>query len=52
MSNNCPGKISGDVAKTLAGLFRERVKQTPDKPAYVQYDADSGQWNDYQAISA
>jgi len=46
MSNNCPGKISGDSAKTLAGLFRERVKLTPNTPAYRQYDADTGQWCD------
>ena len=46
MSNASPGKIPGDVARTLAGLFRERVKQTPDKTAYRQYDADTGQWND------
>ena len=46
MTSNCPGKIPGDVAKTLAGLFRERVRQTPDQAAYSQYDADTGQWND------
>ncbi len=46
MTSNNPGKIPGDVAKTLAGLFRERVRQTPDKTAYRQYDAQTGQWND------
>jgi long-chain acyl-CoA synthetase len=46
MTRNRPGKIPGDAAKTLADLFRERVKQTPDKAAYRQYDADTGQWKD------
>ena len=39
-------KIPADEAVTLAGLFRERVRRTPDKIAYRQYDAASGQWQD------
>ncbi|MGB5438151.1 MAG: long-chain fatty acid--CoA ligase [Gammaproteobacteria bacterium] len=46
MTSNCPGKIPGEVARTLAGLFRERIKLTPDTTAYRQYDADTGQWHD------
>ena len=39
-------KITADEAVTLAGLFRERVKRTPDKVAYRQYDAANGLWQD------
>lgn len=38
--------IPADVSGTLAGLFRERVKRSPDKVAYRQFDADSKQWCD------
>ena len=38
--------ISADTAGTLAGLFRERVKRTPDKIAYRQFDENSKQWFD------
>ena len=37
-----PAKVSG----TLAGLFRERVKRSPDKVAYRQYHEYSRQWRD------
>jgi long-chain acyl-CoA synthetase len=46
MSNNTDSKIPADDAKTLAGLFRERVRRTPDKIAYRQFDASSEQWHD------
>ncbi len=39
-------KIPADVAGTLAGLFRERVRRTPDKVAYRQFDPESGHWQD------
>jgi len=38
--------ISADNAGTLAGLFRERVKRTPDAIAYRQFDENSKQWFD------
>jgi len=38
--------ISADTAGTLAGLFRERVKRSPNKVAYRQFDQDTGQWCD------
>jgi len=31
-------------AVTLSGLFRERVRATPDKPAYRQFDHANGEW--------
>ena len=37
-------KITAAEAVTLAGLFRERVRRTPDAVAYRQYEASSGQW--------
>jgi long-chain acyl-CoA synthetase len=40
-------KIPAETAKTLAGLFRERVRRTPDLVAYRQYDDRDGQWHDY-----
>ncbi|MGB5606038.1 MAG: AMP-binding protein, partial [Gammaproteobacteria bacterium] len=39
-------KIPADVAGTLAGLFRERVRRTPDRVAYRQFEDASGQWVD------
>jgi long-chain acyl-CoA synthetase len=38
--------IAAETAVTLAGLFRERVKRSPNKVAYRQFDQDSGQWCD------
>ncbi|NNG12826.1 MAG: AMP-binding protein, partial [Halobacteria archaeon] len=46
MAERMTDKIPADEAGTLAGLFRERVGQTPDTVAYRQYDEASGQWND------
>jgi long-chain acyl-CoA synthetase len=46
MTGGAENKIPADVAGTLAGLFRERVRRTPDKVAYRQFDAKSGQWQD------
>lgn len=36
--------ISAEQASTLPALFRERLKQTPDKIAYQQYDVASQKW--------
>ena len=47
MSYNDMDGISADEAGTLAGLFRERVKRTPNAIAYRQYDKASEQWLDY-----
>ena len=36
--------ITLDVADTLAGIFQERVRRTPDRPAYQQFDEQKEQW--------
>ena len=36
--------ISPDLAVGLAGLFRERVRHTPDAPAYLYFDDSNGDW--------
>jgi long-chain acyl-CoA synthetase len=46
MTGGAEHKIPANVAGTLAGLFRERIRRTPDKLAYRQFDADTGQWQD------
>ncbi|MEN8206566.1 MAG: long-chain fatty acid--CoA ligase [Pseudomonadota bacterium] len=46
MNNSTPVKISAEDAGTLAGLFRERVKRTPDATAYRQFDHKDAQWHD------
>ncbi len=38
--------IAAETAVTLAGLFRERVKRSPNNLAYRQFDQDTGQWCD------
>ena len=38
--------IPAAVSGTLAGLFRERVRRSPDKIAYRQYHTYSRQWRD------
>ena len=40
-------KISIDTAKTLDGLFRERVKRSPQSVAYRDYDVTREAWLDY-----
>ncbi len=47
MSTGTLDKIPADVAGTLAGLFRERVRRTPDAVAYRQYDESSDSWKDF-----
>ncbi len=39
--------IPVEVAKTLDGLFRERVKRTPQAIAYRNYEADQQAWRDF-----
>jgi long-chain acyl-CoA synthetase len=46
MNKDKTGFIAADTAVTLAGLFRERVRRSPNKIAYRQFDADNGQWCD------
>lgn len=38
--------IAADTAVTLAGLFRERVKRSPNKVAYRQFSEAGQQWCD------
>jgi long-chain acyl-CoA synthetase len=40
-------KIPAETARTLAGLFRERVQRTPDIVAYRQHSSTDNQWHDY-----
>ncbi|MBI3188112.1 MAG: long-chain fatty acid--CoA ligase [Gammaproteobacteria bacterium] len=39
--------INTQHINTLSGLFMERVRLTPDKPAYRQFDPDSQNWIQY-----
>jgi len=39
-----PDYISANLAGTLDGLFRERVRRTPDAIAYTHYQRDGKQW--------
>jgi long-chain acyl-CoA synthetase len=36
--------VGVEAAVTLDGLFRERVARTPDNIAYLDYDAEHGNW--------
>jgi long-chain acyl-CoA synthetase len=38
--------IAPERAGTLAGLFRERVRLSPEHPAYRHFDAQLGAWRD------
>ncbi|MGA7801238.1 MAG: AMP-binding protein, partial [Gammaproteobacteria bacterium] len=38
--------ITVECAGSLDGLFRERVRRTPDAPAYRSYDRASAGWRD------
>src|SRR5687768_10259605 len=40
------GIIPVEIAGTLDGLFRERVRRTPEAIAYRDYDRSSGKWRD------
>lgn len=37
--------ITPEQAPTLPALFRERIRATPDAPAYRHFDAASGEWH-------
>jgi long-chain acyl-CoA synthetase len=47
MTTGTLDKIPADVAGTLAGLFRERVRRTPDAVAFREYDESSARWIDF-----
>ena len=38
------GRIRYEDAKTLDGLFRERAKRSSDRPAYVDFNPNTGRW--------
>lgn len=46
-SRNLEHVISVDAAVTLDGLFRERVKRTPDLVAYRDFNQQHGNWRDF-----
>ncbi len=39
--------IAAEAAATLDGLFRLRVKRSPERTAYTGYDKQARQWTDY-----
>jgi len=47
MQDKPESAIPAAAAKTLAGLFRERVRTTPDLVAYRQYNPVDDAWHDY-----
>ena len=46
-SENQTDIIACETAKTLPGLFRERVVRSPDSIAYREWDSASGRWCDF-----
>jgi long-chain acyl-CoA synthetase len=46
MSTGATDNITAEEAVTLAGLFRERVRRTPDSPAFRQYNEATDTWED------
>jgi long-chain acyl-CoA synthetase len=46
MINYTKDVISPQTAKTLHGLFHERVRRTPDSPAYRYFDMESSTWKE------
>ncbi|MFN2338844.1 MAG: AMP-binding protein, partial [Gammaproteobacteria bacterium] len=42
--SDAPSAITPEQAGTLAGLFRERVRRSPDTVAYRQYDVAKQAW--------
>lgn len=46
MTQGTLDKIPAETAGTLAGLFRERVRRTPDAIAYRYHDELTGRWQD------
>ncbi len=47
MNDIASNLITANMAGTLDGLFRERCRQTPDSPAYREFDRASRQWRDH-----
>ena len=47
MNDKNVDNIPAEIAGTLAGMFRERVRRTPDLVAYRQYDEADERWKDY-----
>lgn len=45
--DNVTGTITVEQAKTLDGLFKVRVQQSPDKVAYRYYNQEIEQWDSY-----
>jgi long-chain acyl-CoA synthetase len=39
--------IPVETVRTLSGLFRERVRRTPDAVAYREFNRQHGNWRDY-----
>jgi long-chain acyl-CoA synthetase len=39
--------ISCETARTLPGLFTLRIRQSPESPAYIQFDAAEDKWRSY-----
>lgn len=46
MQDNPMDIIPAEVAKTLAGLFSERVRRSPQRVAYRDFDQSNGKWRD------
>ena len=44
MNNFTENIITPEEAGSLYGLFNERVKRTPDRPAYSYFDETSDSW--------
>lgn len=44
MKHSRPSRISPEQAITLDGLFYERVRQSPENPAYRYFDDQAGEW--------
>ncbi len=38
------GRVRYEDAKTLDGLFRERARRSADRPAYVDFNPNTGKW--------
>ena len=47
MAADAGNPISAGQAVTLDGLFRERVKRTPDAVAYRDFNQQHQNWRDY-----
>ncbi len=46
MINKTTDIITPETAVTLSGLFKERVRRTPDRTAYRYFDDSSNSWKD------